>query len=61
MLTTKEECLWINEFDNLNNLTKSLKSWFDEHNQNYLHSKLRYKSPMEFEAEFIQNSTENTL
>ncbi len=57
----KEECLWINEFDNLNNLIKSLKSWFNDYNQNYLHSKLHYKSPIEFKAEFKQSFAENTL
>jgi len=39
----------------LEHLAKSLIEWFDEYNQNYLHSKLHYKSPMEFEAEFKQN------
>ncbi len=61
MRTMKEECLWINEFDNLEHLAKSLTNWFGEYNQNYLHSKLHYKSPIEFEAEFKLNSAENTL
>lgn len=61
MRTMKEECLWINEFDNLENLAKSLINWFGEYNQNYLHSKLHYKSPMEFEAEFVRNFADDTL
>ncbi len=56
----KEECLWINEWDDLGNLTESLKCWFGEYNQNYLHSKLHYKSPNEFELEFRQNLAENS-
>ena len=55
MRTMKEECLWINEFDNIDNLTKLLKNWFCEYNQNYLHSKLHYKSPVDFELEFYKN------
>jgi hypothetical protein len=45
----------------LEHLAKSLIEWFGEYNQNYLHSKLHYKSPMEFEAEFKRNFAENTL
>ena len=59
MRTMKEECLWINEWDDLGNLTESLKYWFKEYNQNYLHSKLHYKSPNEFELEFRQNLNQN--
>lgn len=51
MRTMKEECLWINEWDNLATLTESLTAWFFEYNQNYLHSALSYKSPNEFEWE----------
>ncbi len=60
MRTMKEECLWINEWENLEILTESLKHWFHEYNQNYLHSKLHYKSPNEFESEFKQNLAENS-
>lgn len=64
MRTMKEECLWINEFDNIDNLTKNLKNWFLEYNQNYLHSTLHYKSPVDFESEFykkIENSNEKLI
>ena len=59
MRTMKEECLRINERDYLVNLAKSLKCWFNEYNQNYLHSKLHYKSPNEFELEFRRNLNQN--
>ena len=36
MRTMKEECLWINEFDNLEHLAKSLTNWVGEYNKNYL-------------------------
>jgi putative transposase len=56
MRTMKEECLWINEWENLQMLTKSLKHWFGEYNQNYLHSKLHYKSPIMFALDFIRKA-----
>ncbi len=56
MRTMKEECLWINEWDDLEKLTESLTDWFHEYNQNYLHSKLHYKSPTMFALEFIRKN-----
>ncbi len=61
MRTIKKERFWINENDNLEHLVKSLIAWFGEYNQNYLHSKLHYKRPMEFEAKFKLNFAKNTL
>lgn len=55
MRTMKEECLWINDFDSLDELKNKLISWFEIYNNDYLHSKLKYKSPNKSEEEFFRN------
>ena len=54
MRTMKEECLWINEFDSVDELKNKLINWFDIYNNDYLHSKLKYKSPNHFEMQFFK-------
>jgi len=53
MRTIKEELVWLNEYADLWELKKALKAWIDEYNNDYLHSALGYKSPMQFENESL--------
>lgn len=52
--TMKEECLWINQCDSFEELENTLSSWIKNYNQKYLHSSLKYKSPIQFEKSFLQ-------
>jgi len=54
MRTMKEECLWINEFDSYDELKFILSNWIHNYNQKYLHSTLKYKSPIAFENQFFE-------
>ena len=58
MRTLKEECLWLHEFDSLDELTMIMKDWFNSYNNSYLHSSLGYKSPLRFEAEYLKKNTQ---
>jgi putative transposase len=49
MRTMKEECLWLREWNSLNQLTQSLSKWFEHYNRYYLHSSLGYQSPLQME------------
>jgi len=53
--TMKEELLWLNEWISPFELTDALQSWIKYYNQDYLHSALEYKSPIEFEKNFNNN------
>lgn len=45
MRTLKEECAWLEDWNNALELTEKLENWFEYYNQNYLHSKLGYITP----------------
>ena len=51
--TIKEEILWLNEFDSLEEAEQSITYWIEEfYNKKYVHSKLNMMSPVEFENEY---------
>lgn len=54
MRTMKEELLWIREWQNEEEMTLALKEWSEEYNNNYLHSSLKYRSPLEMENEYYK-------
>ena len=54
MRTLKEECLWLHEFESLDELSQIIKDWFRYYNESYLHSSLGYKSPKRFEEEYLK-------
>jgi len=53
--TMKEELLWLRDWDSPFELGDALTNWIERYNRSYLHSSLRYKTPMQFEEEY-QNS-----
>jgi putative transposase len=56
MRTLKEECLWLKEWRGPLHLQQELEHWIEvQYNQNYLHSSLAYKTPCQFEMQFINS------
>jgi putative transposase len=53
MRTLKEECLWLQEWPCPFTLASALERWIDDYNKHYLHSALGYKSPRQFEREYL--------
>jgi transposase InsO family protein len=49
--TLKEDCLWINEWDNLDQAQREIENWIWNYNHLYPHSALGYLSPVEFEQQ----------
>lgn len=55
MRTIKEEVLWLQEFTSLEHAREVMKHWIEvDYNQCYVHSALGYKSPQEYEHQFVQ-------
>jgi putative transposase len=52
MRTLKEECLWLQEWRCPLALVNALESWITYDNEQYLHSVLGYKPPVQFEREY---------
>ena len=51
--TIKEEVIWLNEFGTFEEAKERLSRWIQEdYNKLYVHSKLGYMSPEEFEAKY---------
>lgn len=51
--TMKEELLWLREWTSPFELVDSLKDWVEYYNNEYLHSALGYKSPKQFEEDYL--------
>jgi putative transposase len=58
--TIKEEVIWLNEFETLEEAKEKLGKWIEiDYNKNYVHSALGYQSPEEFEVLYnIENLKE---
>jgi len=55
MRTIKEEIIWVNEFETLEEAIQKIGKWIEnDYNMSYVHSKLGYMSPNEFEALYYQ-------
>ena len=53
MRTIKEEIIWLNEFSSFEEAKEKIWKWIeDDSNRLYVHSKLNYMSPEEFEARY---------
>ncbi len=51
MRTIKEEVIWCNEFETLEEAIRIIGDWIEvDYNRLYVHSELGYRSPEEFEA-----------
>ena len=54
MRTIKEEITWLNEFGSFDEAKEKIGVWIEGwYNKVYIHSKLGYKSPEAFEAEYF--------
>jgi len=55
MRTIKEEVIWLNEFETLEEAIAKIGHWIEvDYNKRYVHSALGYLSPEEFEAQYYQ-------
>jgi putative transposase len=52
MRTLKEECLWLQEWRCPLALANTLGTWISYYNEQYLHSALGYKPPLQYEREY---------
>jgi putative transposase len=59
MRTLKEELLWLREWLDPHEVSKTLEPWIERYNQSYLHSALKYKTPNQQEETY--NLTMRTL
>ncbi len=53
MRTIKEDCIWINEWDNPFDLQDDLQRWIDDYNTDFPHQSLLYATPSEFHTNWI--------
>ena len=51
MRTLKEELVWVNEWRSPNDFFSKLANWIEYYNNEYLHSVLKYKTPVNFEQQ----------
>jgi len=58
MRTLKEECIWINEWNRLDQVQQDIEKCIEDYNTLYPHSMLNDLSPVEFETEWLLNSTQ---
>jgi putative transposase len=52
MRTLKAECLWLQEWASPFDLVRALATWIDTDNTRYLHSALRFRTPMRVEMAY---------
>jgi len=57
--TMKEELFWLREWENERELSLELDKRVEYYNNNYLHSALGYKSPIQVEENYYRNRTSN--
>jgi len=56
--TIKEDCIWISEWKNLDQVQRKIEKWIDDYNILYPHSMLSNLSPVEFESAWSENTTQ---
>jgi transposase InsO family protein len=61
MHTMKEELVWSNEFDSLEQLKLALDAWIKDDDTNYLHSALGYVPPNVFEQQWLDQQPNSPL
>lgn len=54
MRTLKEELVWVNEWRSPNDFFSKLANWIEYYNNEYLHSVLKYKTPVNFEQQEME-------
>ncbi len=55
--TMKEELFWLREWKGEAELCRELDKWVEYYNRNYLHSALRYRTPIQVEEDYYKNHT----
>jgi transposase InsO family protein len=55
MRTMKEELLWLREWTSFDDLFTTLGVWIESYNREYLHSTLKYKTPLEAEQSYYNS------
>jgi len=50
----KEELFWLREWKGEGEIRKELNKWVQYYNRSYLHSALRYSTPVEVEEEYFR-------
>ena len=58
MRTLKEECIWIAEWNSLDQVQQDIDKCIENYNTVYPHSMLNDLSPVEFESQWLCNSTQ---
>jgi len=53
--TMKKKFLWLREWNSPFELADALSDWIEKYNICYLHSSLGYKTPMQFEEEYLNS------
>ncbi len=53
--TIKEEVVWLNEFETLEEAKRAMERFIKFYNEEYCHFSLKYKSPSEFFKEWERN------
>lgn len=62
MRTIKEEVIWLNEFETLEEARQKIGGWIEiDYNKFYVHSKLDYLSPEEFENLYNQKKLKEAV
>lgn len=55
--TMKEDMVWLSEWEKVSVFEEELKRWIERYNNVYPHSSLGYKTPVQFEQEYVLFST----
>lgn len=53
MRTIKEDFVYVNEFDSVNDFREKFDEWADWYNKNYPHSANKYKPPYHVERDYV--------
>jgi len=57
MRTIKEDFIWVREFSSPTEFIEAFKKWVEDYNNDYPHSSLGYKTPVQFEKEQLLLTT----
>jgi transposase InsO family protein len=55
--TMKEDLIWLKEWESPTELGEDLKAWISRYNEDFPHSSLHYKTPVQFEKEQLLVTT----
>lgn len=61
MRTLKEELLWLHEWKSERELQDALATWIEHYNNHYLHSALKWKTPIQAEQDYLNKGPTSSL